>query len=67
MVTYEIAPDRSWIKCLQCGSTSHSRDDIENRYCGVCGWLTSGEFTSESVIGAPVPFRGPSPPITKRK
>lgn len=34
--SYEIAEDKSWIKCLECGKTSYSSGDVENLYCGHC-------------------------------
>ena len=61
-MTYEIAPDRQSIKCLRCGRTSYSLGDVEHLYCGACGYHDA-PFTSDSVVGAPVPFRGPSPPL----
>lgn len=35
--TYELSPDRTWIRCLRCGRTSHHPGDVENLYCGACG------------------------------
>ena len=59
--TYEIAHDGSTIKCLRCGRTSYSQGDVQNRYCGACGYHEP--FTSESVVGQPVPFRVPWAPV----
>ena len=42
--------------------TSYSLGDVEHLYCGACGWHEPPGFTSDSVIGAPVPARGPAPP-----
>jgi len=32
------------IRCLICGRTSHHPEDLTNKYCGKCGWLTPEGF-----------------------
>lgn len=33
---YSISSDGKMITCHTCGSTSHNRNDVANRYCGKC-------------------------------
>lgn len=35
-LSYEVAEDKSWIKCLNCGKTSYNTMDVEHLYCGHC-------------------------------
>ncbi len=35
-MSYELAIDESWIKCLTCGKTSYHPKDVEYCYCGHC-------------------------------
>lgn len=60
-MTYVISADGGSIKCLRCERTSYSLGDVANLYCGACGYHRDS-FTPDSVFGAPIPFRGPSPP-----
>lgn len=63
MPAYEIAPDGQSIKCLGCGRTSYSRDDVQHRYCGACGY--HGVDPSINFIADfAAPIRRPSPPTT---
>ena len=57
--TYTIAPDKTSIQCLHCGSVSHNPSDIHHRYCGRCGvfhgdlepcmWCDEAVFPDEDV------------------
>lgn len=37
-LTYLISDDRRSIKCLRCGRTSYNKKDIQNLFCGLCGY-----------------------------
>ena len=37
-LTYLISEDGRSIKCLQCGRTSYNKNDIERKFCGLCGY-----------------------------
>lgn len=38
MQTYEIINEGRAIKCLECGLTSYNMHDVQQRYCGKCGY-----------------------------
>ena len=35
-LSYEVAEDKSWIKCMKCGKTSYNTMDVKHLYCGSC-------------------------------
>ena len=35
-MTYEVAVDGAWIRCLLCNATSHNPNDVIQLYCGNC-------------------------------
>lgn len=37
-VTYIIADDGRSILCRKCNRRSYNRKDIENKFCGLCGY-----------------------------
>jgi len=53
--------DQPSITCPKCEQVSYLRGDIENKYCGKCGYHDALHNTQPGIPGVSAKFRQPTP------